>query len=406
MAIIDRVQVMASTYTVAIPYETCSTAAGTAAKVVALTGFTLGTGAQIRIKFTEANTASNPTLNVNSTGAKNIYLYGTTAASTSTSTTGWYAGSVVMLTYDGTGWIRDQGFNTNDNTYPSAYCSTASATAAKVATCSGYVLTNNTYLHLILTNANSSATAITLNVNSKGAKTIAINGTASSTTNYTLPAGSYLTYYDGTYYHIRTDGKLPASISGDASTVGGHTVGVNVPSNAKFTDTTYSDVTTTAHGLMTATDKVKLNGIATGAEVNQNAYSVIHVGSTSINAEHKTDTLTLEAGSNVTLTPDDSNHKVTITATDTTYSDATTSAHGLMTAADKTKLDNIMSSVYPVGCIYHSTSSTNPGNASVFGFGTWVEIKITATWDTLKSGVTSYTDGATTGTVHTFRRTA
>lgn len=36
----------------------------------------------------------------------------------------------------------------------------------------------------------------------------------------------------------------------------------------KFTDTTYSAVTTSAAGLMSADDKTKLNGIATGAQVN------------------------------------------------------------------------------------------------------------------------------------------
>ena len=41
-----------------------------------------------------------------------------------------------------------------------------------------------------------------------------------------------------------------------------------VPSDAVFTDTTYSDATTSAAGLMSAADKTKLNGIAAGAEVN------------------------------------------------------------------------------------------------------------------------------------------
>lgn len=36
----------------------------------------------------------------------------------------------------------------------------------------------------------------------------------------------------------------------------------------KFTDTTYSNATTSAAGLMSADDKTKLNGIATGAQVN------------------------------------------------------------------------------------------------------------------------------------------
>ncbi len=49
------------------------------------------------------------------------------------------------------------------------------------------------------------------------------------------------------------------------TTVNGHTVNSDVPVNAVFTDTTYSDATTSAHGLMSAGDKSKLNGIAAGA---------------------------------------------------------------------------------------------------------------------------------------------
>ena len=82
-------------------YGTCATAAATAAKVVTLSGFTLVTGATIHVKFTNSNTVANPTLNVNSTGAKSIMRYGTTAASTSPDTS-WLAGAVVSFTYDGT----------------------------------------------------------------------------------------------------------------------------------------------------------------------------------------------------------------------------------------------------------------------------------------------------------------
>ena len=53
-------------------FGTCSTAAATAAKTVALTGFTLVTGAVVFVRFTVTNTAANPTLNVNGTGAKAI----------------------------------------------------------------------------------------------------------------------------------------------------------------------------------------------------------------------------------------------------------------------------------------------------------------------------------------------
>lgn len=69
----------------------------------------------------------------------------------------------------------------------------------------------------------------------------------------------------------------------------------------------------------TTTEKNKLAGIASGAEVNQNAFANVKVGSTTIAADAKSDTLTLTAGSNVTLTPDASGDSITIAATDTKY---------------------------------------------------------------------------------------
>ncbi len=62
----------------------------------------------------------------------------------------------------------------------------------------------------------------------------------------------------------------------------------------------------------TTADKDKLSSIASGAEVNQNAFSNIAIGNTTIFADGKTDTLTFEAGNNVVLTPDAENDKVTI----------------------------------------------------------------------------------------------
>lgn len=44
-----------------------------------------------------------------------------------------------------------------------------------------------------------------------------------------------------------------------------YTLGKSVPSDAKFTDTTYPAATTAADGLMRASDKTKLDGIASGA---------------------------------------------------------------------------------------------------------------------------------------------
>lgn len=89
-----------------VPYGYCTTAAATVAKVVTVSPAvtSLETGLTIAVKFQYANTGSNPTLNVNSLGAKAIKRYGTTAAGTSAAAN-WNANSVVMLTYDGTYWM-------------------------------------------------------------------------------------------------------------------------------------------------------------------------------------------------------------------------------------------------------------------------------------------------------------
>lgn len=67
-------------------------------------------------------------------------------------------------------------------------------------------------------------------------------------------------------------------------------------------------------GFMSNTDKAKLDGISAGAEVNQNAFANVKVGSTTIQADAKQDTLELTAGTNITLTPDQTNDKVTVAA--------------------------------------------------------------------------------------------
>ncbi len=86
-------------------YAACSTASSTAAKVASCAGFSLVTGAVVAVKFTNTNTASSPTLNVNSTGAKSIKKYGSTGPDTYM----WNAGAVVEFFYDGTYWVMVNG---------------------------------------------------------------------------------------------------------------------------------------------------------------------------------------------------------------------------------------------------------------------------------------------------------
>lgn len=83
-------------------YATCPTAAATVAKVATLASgsITLAAGVAVSVKFTYANTAASPTLNVNSTGAKAIWLNGAVV----TSAGYWVAGAVITFVYDGTRW--------------------------------------------------------------------------------------------------------------------------------------------------------------------------------------------------------------------------------------------------------------------------------------------------------------
>lgn len=78
-------------------YGSSSTAAGTAAKVATIANYKLVTGALVLIEFTTTNTASNPTLNISSTGAKAIYYNGVAVISNYLK-----AQHIYMMRYNGT----------------------------------------------------------------------------------------------------------------------------------------------------------------------------------------------------------------------------------------------------------------------------------------------------------------
>ncbi len=105
----------------------------------------------------------------------------------------------------------------------------------------------------------------------------------------------------------------------------------------------HSVVTTAANGFMASSDRQKLDGIAAGAEVNQNAFGTIVAGGVAAAADSKSDTYTITAGSGITITGDAANDACTIavTANGHTHSEATTSAAGFMPAAMVTKLNGI-----------------------------------------------------------------
>ena len=181
--------------------------------------------------------------------------------------------------------IGGVAFDGSANIHHYATCSTAAATAAKTVALAGFALATGARVLVKFTVTNNAANP-TLDVNGTGAKPIQYRGAA-------IAAGTLAA--NRTYGFVYTGAQY--ELVGDVDT-----------------NTTYPLATASNDGLMAKGDKGKLDGIAVGAEVNQNAFGNILVGSTTIAADTKTDTLTFVAGTNVTLTPDAANDKLTIAA--------------------------------------------------------------------------------------------
>lgn len=129
-------------YKKGVYYGTCTSQAANQTKAVTIAaaqGFTLEAGATIYVKFDANNTYSATAavpvkLNVNNTGAKNVY-YGGSSAPTGANTTAFgRANYINQYIYDGTYWVW-QGSSTDNNTTYSAMSvselTTGTATTAR-----------------------------------------------------------------------------------------------------------------------------------------------------------------------------------------------------------------------------------------------------------------------------------
>lgn len=153
---------------------------------------------------------------------------------------------------------------------------------------------------------------------------------------------------------------------------------------------------TTVH--VTSTERASLNAAKThadsahapsNAQVNQNAFSYVKIGDTSVAADNATDTLTL-AGSNVTITPDAANDKITFSV------DTVPSAEKLATPIDITigkktlSMDGSQNIEYPLCEVMGSIETPSSGTDNK---GKWVKFAtftLSHAWDCC-SGILNFT---------------
>lgn len=418
-----------------IYYAECRTASTDIAKVIACDGFVLEKGAIIAIRFTDTGTtypkSGNISLNINGTGAKNIVPKGSKTILTYSWSWAFRANQTWIFVYDGVyfAWLnQDNNTTYNPMTLGFGYgtCTTAEATVAKVATLASYALVKNGIVAIKFTYA-VPANA-TLNINNRGAKAIYYRGT--KITADVIDKGDIATFvYDGANYQLLTvDSNNPSTrIDITSKTVdlnnltlssgvchirryiektsGGAANISNLPDKLKgqpfvldvelirlgtantdymtiqtikgvgdmtneyyrwcvngtwkdwikrvFTDTTYSNATASVSGLMSAEDKAKLDSI----EDNANNYT--HPTYTSQSSGlYKITVDNMGHISNVVSVSKSDITALGIPSTDTTYNVATTTIDGLLSAADKKKLDSISSSGSSVDLLFEGTLSS------------------------------------------------
>lgn len=341
-------------------YGYCTTAAGTITKTVTMykTGSTAGAswaagdlihGLTITVRFQYSNTAANPTLNVNSTGAKPIYKYGTTVPGT-TADTSWPAQAVIQLTYDtllntSGCWVMNDHIDNTNTIY-------SSLTAANGGTDVSLVTTGEKYTW----NSKTSNTGTVTSVRVQATNPVQSSTSTSQSTSLNTTISLASAYGDTQNpYGTKTKNYVlagPTTGSAAAPTFRA-LVAADIPDLSSTYLTSYTETdpvftASAAHGISNS-DIINWNNKADGSHthssyVNQNAFSNVKVGSTTVAADSTTDTIELIAGSNIALTPDSANDQITIEATDTTYESKTAASGGvavsLVTTGEKYTWNN------------------------------------------------------------------
>lgn len=248
-------------------------------------------------------------------------------------------------------------YNTNTNEELGqgyATCPTAEATAAKTATLSGYTLKTGGIVAVKFQYAVPASA--TLNINSKGAKPMYHNGSA--ITANIIQAGDTATFmFDGTNYHLLTVDRLCRRAITD----------VQWSSGKKYATVTYADG---------STDQVTIHPTHTAYTGKPTSDQTPGFGDTFTLSQVKTNDYghVTEMNDRTVKIPD---------------STATQSAAGLMSAADKTKLDGIT-----YRCLQYSIANPALTYNSSTGTCTWTIASASVGGGDASKGICSLRDSS------------
>ena len=189
---------------------------------------------------------------------------------------------------------------------------------------------------------------------------------------------------DHTWQNIPLPGQATADSLGTVKigyTESGKYYALKLDANGKayvyvpWNNTEYSDATTSAHGLMSAADKVKLNGIAAGAQVNPGNATQSAAGLMSAADKKKLDGIAsgaqvnpgnaTQSAAGLMSAADQKKLDGIATGAQVNPGVATTSANGLMSASDKSKLNGIAAGAQVNPGNFGGTNGSSPGSAGL-----------------------------------------